>query len=714
MLNKKWIGRAGLIVLVLGLFGAYHWFGIRDFLSLEFLKSKQMEFHDYYINNTLLMAVIYSGIYILTTAASLPGATILTLAGGTVFGFTKGLALVSFSSTCGATLAFLVSRFLLRDFVQSKFHEKIEKINHGLDKDGAFYLFSLRLIPLFPFFLINLVMGLTRIRVLTFFIVSWLGMIPGTIVYVNAGTQLAKIESTREILSFELLCSFAMVGLLPLLLKFLVGFYKSRKFLRRFKKPSYFDYNMVVIGAGSGGLVSAYIASALKAKVALIEKHKMGGDCLNTGCVPSKALIRSAKIFNFFKRAEDFGFDALPAKVNFAKIMERVQRVVRDIEPHDSVARYTELGVDCLQGEAFIRSPYEVEINGQRLTTKNIVIATGASPLVPPLPGLKDVAYLTSDTVWNLREFPQRLVILGGGPIGCELAQSFARLGSKVTLVEMSSRIMGREDEDVSAFVADRFHKEGISVLTSHKALRVSASEKILVCDHSGVEVEIPFDELLVALGRKANVKGFGLEALDIEIGKNGTIVADEYMRTTNYPNIFVCGDVTGPFQFTHTASYQAWFTAVNSLFSPFKKFKVDYRVIPWCTFTDPEVARVGLSEAEANEQKRPFEVTRYGIEDLDRAITESEAHGFVKVLTKPGSDFILGVTIVGDHAGDMITEYVTAMKFGIGLNKILSTIHIYPTFSEANKYAAGVWKKNNAPQKVLEFLRRFHAWRRE
>jgi dihydrolipoamide dehydrogenase len=699
---------AGCIIIA-----AYHWLGLGQYLSLDSLKTHQASLQSYYLDHAVQVAAGFVLIYIASTALSLPGATILTLAGGAIFGLSLGTVLVSFASTIGASLAFLASRFLLRDFVQNRFKERIETINQGVNKEGAFYLFTLRLVPIFPFFLINLVMGLTSIRLPVFFLVSQIGMLPGTLVFVNAGTELAQISSLKGILSPGLLLSFALIGVLPLISKWIIGAIKARKHLRRFKQPKRFDYNMVVIGGGSAGLVSAYIASAVKAKVALIEKHKMGGDCLNTGCVPSKALIRSAKILSYFRRAEEFGLEALPAKFEFAKIMERVQKVVKEIEPHDSVERYSDLGVECISGSAKIRSPYEVEVNGKTLTTKNIVVATGASPLLPPIPGLADVGPLTSDNVWNLRELPGRLVVLGGGPIGCELTQSFARFGSQVTLVEMAPRIMSREDQDVSDLITKKFNQDGINVLTSHKALRVEKNEKVLVCEFQGKEVRVPFDAILVALGRKANVKGFGLEELGIEIAKNGTVVANEYLQTTNYPNIYVCGDVTGPYQFTHTASHQAWYVAVNALFNPLKKYKVDYRVIPWCTFTDPEVARVGLNEQEAREKGIAYQLSQYGIDDLDRAIAESEAHGFVKVLTVPGSDKILGVTIVGDHAGDIIAEYVAAMKHGFGLNKILGTIHIYPTLAEANKYAAGVWKRQNAPKKALEFLEKFHTWRR-
>lgn len=703
------------IILAVGVF-IYVKFNVGSFLNLETLKHNKENLLLALNESPIGFSVSFGLVYVIVTALSIPGASVLTLAAGALFGLYKGTIIVSFASSIGATLAFLASRYLFKSSVEKKFKERIDYINKGIERDGVFYLFTLRLIPAIPFFLINILMGITSIRAFTFYVVSQVGMLAGTIVYVNAGTELAKIENLSGILSFKLLISFTLLGLLPLISKRVVEYIKSQKHVSRYKKPSQFDYNMVVIGGGSAGLVSAYIGSAIEAKVALIEKHKMGGDCLNTGCVPSKALIRSAKIFNYFKRASEFGLEKSDLKVNFAKVMERVQNVVQKVAPHDSIERYTELGVECITGEAKILTPYEVQVNGRVLKTKNIVIATGAGPFVPPIEGIENINYLTSDNVWNLRLRPERLVVLGGGPIGCELAQSFSRLGSKVTIVEMADRIMAREDQDASDFVSETFKKENIDVLSSHRAKRfeIKSGRKYLICDSNGQDVEIEFDEVLIALGRKANIKGFGLEDLGVEISKQGTVVANEYLQTTNYPNIYVCGDVTGPYQFTHTASHQAWYVAVNALFSPFKKFKVDYSVIPWCTFTDPEVARVGLSEIEARAKGLEFEVTKYQIDDLDRAIADSEDHGFIKVLTPPRSDKILGVTIVGHHAGDVISEYVTAMKYGLGLNKILGTIHIYPTLAESNKYVAGAWKRKNAPQFALKVLNRFHQWRRK
>jgi pyruvate/2-oxoglutarate dehydrogenase complex dihydrolipoamide dehydrogenase (E3) component/uncharacterized membrane protein YdjX (TVP38/TMEM64 family) len=705
--------RLTLLVVIAVLVGLFFLFDLDRFLTLEYAKSQREALLDAYAANRGMTVAIYMGIYIAVTALSLPGAAIMTLVGGAVFGLAVGTVAVSFASTIGATLAFLVARFLLRDSVQQRFGDKLRAINEGVEKDGPFYLFTLRLIPAFPFFVINLVMGLTPIRTLQFFLVSQVGMLPGTLVYVNAGSQLGQLESLSGILSPGLIFSFVLLGLFPLLARKGVAIYKRRQVLKRFPPPAHTDYNLVVIGAGSGGLVSAYIAAAVKAKVALVEKHQMGGDCLNTGCVSSKALIRSAKMAAYGRRAADYGLEQGEVGVDFAAVMERVQRVIGKVAPHDSVERYTDLGVEVIQGEATLRSPYEVEVDGRMLTTRNIVIATGARPLVPDLPGLEKVDYLTSDTVWNLRENPGRLVVLGGGPIGCELAQAFHRLGAQVTQVQRR-RLMPREDDDVAELIEKRFRAEGIEVLTGHHTRRIEVADgrKVLVCERDGEEVQVEFDTLLLALGRQANVTGFGLEELGVALTPRGTVAADPFLRT-NFPNIYVVGDVTGPYQFTHTASHQAWYAAVNALFGPFKTFRVDYSVIPWATFTDPEVARVGLSEAEAREKGIRYEVTRYGLDDLDRAIADDEDHGFVKVLTPPGKDRILGVTLVGAHAGDLIAEFVLAMKHGLGLNKILGTIHIYPTLAEANKYAAGQWRRAHQPELVLRWVERFHRRRR-
>jgi len=707
-------GKLLVLVAIVALVVAFFALDLKRFVSLEYFQAQRAAIEAYHAANPLETAAIFFGVYVVVTGLSLPGAAILTLVAGAIFGLLWGVVIVSFASTLGATLAFFASRYLLRDWVQERFGDKLRAINAGVEREGPFYLFAMRLVPAFPFFAVNLLMGLTPIKARTFYGVSQLGMLAGTIVYVYAGTQLGQFR-----ISAGLVGAFILLGIFPLVAKKVLDGLKARKVFARWQRPADYDNNVVVIGAGSAGLVTAYIAAAVKAKVTLVERHRMGGDCLNTGCVPSKALIRTAKLLHDMKRSEEFGVRKAQADFDFADVMDRVQRVVREVEPHDSVERYSALGVDCLKGTAKITSPWTVEValeDGSRrtLTTKNIVIAAGARPFIPPIPGLAEANPLTSDNVWQIRKLPKRLVVLGGGPIGSELTQCFARLGSRVMQVEMLPRLLSKEDPEFGELVAKRFREEGIEVLTGHKAKQVlqENGEKILVVEHEGREKRIACDEILCAVGRVANTQGYGLEELGIATTKQKTVEVNDFLQTL-YPNIYACGDVAGPYQFTHTASHMAWYCAVNSIFGSFRKFRVDYSVVPWATFTDPEVARVGLNETEAKEKKIPYEVSVYGIDDLDRAMADGEAIGRVKVLTRPGTDKILGVTIAGEHAGEILAEYVAAMKNGFGLEKILGTIHTYHTMAEANKYAAGVWKRQHATRGQLELTRAIAAWGR-
>jgi pyruvate/2-oxoglutarate dehydrogenase complex dihydrolipoamide dehydrogenase (E3) component/uncharacterized membrane protein YdjX (TVP38/TMEM64 family) len=710
-----------LLLLAILLIGLFFHFNLHQLLTLEGLKGSMDQFHALREASPLLVIGGFFVLYVLVTALALPGAAILTLAAGALFGLFEGLIIASFASSIGALCSFLVSRYLLRDSLKKRFPERLSSIDAGIQKEGAFYLFTLRLVPIFPFFLINLLMGVTALKSWTFYWVSQIGMLAGTFIFVNAGTQLAKIDSLSGILSFGLITSFVLLGIFPLIAKGIVNMIKKRKVYKNWTKPTKFDRNMVVIGAGAGGLVTSYIAAAVKAKVTLIEAGEMGGDCLNYGCVPSKAIIKSAKIAEQIRHAHHYGLEDTTPQFSFKKVMARVHQVVADVAPHDSVERYTNLGVEVEKGYAKILDPWTVEISyadgtKKKLTTRTIVIATGARPFVPPLPGIEETGYVTSDTLWNefakLEEAPKKLVVLGGGPIGSELAQSFARLGSNVTQIEMAERIMIKEDLEVSEFATESLKESGVNILTSHQALRCEAKDgkKFIIVKHNEQEIEIEYDQLLCAVGRSARLTGYGLEELGIET--NRTIITNEYLETL-YPNIFAAGDIVGPYQFTHVAAHQGWYAAVNGLFGNLKKFKVDYRVIPWTTFIDPEVARVGINEAEAKEKGIDYEITRFDFEELDRAITDSATKGFIKVITPKGKDKILGVTIVSEHAGDLIAEFVLAMKHGLGLNKILGTIHSYPTWAEGNKYAAGEWKRNHAPQTVLNWLEKYHTWRR-
>jgi pyruvate/2-oxoglutarate dehydrogenase complex dihydrolipoamide dehydrogenase (E3) component/uncharacterized membrane protein YdjX (TVP38/TMEM64 family) len=712
------MNRLALVLLIAILVVAFFASGLNDLLTLEALKIRQQSLDEFVVEHRAASISGYFLAYVLIAALSIPGAAAMTLLGGALFGVLTGTVVVSFASTIGATLAFLVGRFLFRDAVERRFEAMTRRINEGVVKDGPFYLFTLRLVPIFPFFAINLVMALTRLRALTFAWVSQIGMLPATIVYVNAGTQLARIEDPGDILSPTLVGSFIALGLFPLIARKLTQILTIRRRTKRFPKPSHYDANLVVIGAGSAGLVTAYVAAAAKAKVVLIERDRMGGDCLNTGCVPSKAILRSARIASYFERADEFGLHAQDVSVDFAKVMHRVRDVVKQVEPHDSVERYSALGVDCVAGDATIESPYQVRVGERVITTRNIVIATGGKPVLPPIPGIETVQPLTSDTLWQLEEQPQRLLVLGSGPIGCEMAQAFRRLGSDVTLVSRSPRLLTREDPAVSGALVKRFEAEGMRVLLGHRAIQFEQRDGAckLLCapmdDDNTDKLSVPFDRVLIATGRRAVTEGLGLDALGIELEPGGTIAINDYLQAT-YPNIFACGDVAGPFQLTHAAAHQGWYCAMNALFGRFWKFRADYSVIPWAIFTDPEIARVGITEAEAQERGIDIEITRYDIDDLDRAIADGEAHGFVKIVTPKGSDRILGVTIVGAHAGDLIAEFVGAMRNGTGLRKILGTTHIYPTLAEANKYAAGEWQRAHLSPRLLRISQRFNAWMR-
>lgn len=704
-----------LIVAVLAVaILSYFLFDLGQYFTLQYVQSQINTFQDFRDENFTMAALVYFVVYVLISAASLPGAMIFTLLGGAIFGLLWGTLLVSFASSIGATCSFLISRTLLREYVQSRFGDYLAPINRGIEKDGSFYLFSIRMVPLFPFFMVNLVMGLTPISVVSFYFVSQVGMLLGTAVYVNAGSELAQITSLSGLVSAPVLFSLVLLGIFPLVGKLIVNSIRKNKIMKGYQRPRKFDANVVVIGGGSAGLVSAIIAVGAKAKTILIEKDRMGGDCLNTGCVPSKSLLRSGRIMSYIRRAGEYGIEGAAATVNFARVMERVQEIIKTIEPHDSMERFTSLGVECIAGDARITSPYQVEVNGRTINTRSIIIATGARPMVPPIPGLNEVGYLTSDTIWTLRELPRRLLVVGGGPIGCELAQAFNNLGAEVTQVDLAKRIMPREDVEVSEAVMAQFRRQGIQLLTSHKLSRFGkeGDTKFMEAEHEGETVRVEFDEVLLAIGRKANVEGFGLEELKMPLTAQGTVEVNSAMQTA-FPNIFACGDVAGPYQFTHMASFQAFFAAINSLLGGWWRLRARYNVVPWATFTDPEVARVGLSEAEAKSRGIKYELTRYDMDHHDRSLADGEAHGFIKVLTVPNKDKILGVTIVGYHAAELIGEFVFAMTHGMGLKKIAAVTHIYPTLLEGNKFAANAWRNKRLPEKYFPWMEKFFRWQR-
>ena len=486
--------------------------------------------------------------------------------------------------------------------------------------------------------------------------------------------------------------------------------------MSRFRRPASFTHNLIIVGAGAAGLVVALAGSAVKARVALVERERMGGDCLYTGCVPSKTLIRSATIASYINRADHFGIQVEPGRVDFSRVMERVQAVIRRMEPHDSVERYTRMGVDCYSAAGRLRSPWELDCGKLVLSAPNMVLATGTEPLVPPLPGLDEVPWLTTTTLWQESELPRRLLVLGGGPAGCELAQAFSRLGSAVTLVETAPDLLPKEDAEASSIIARCLAADGVRILTSHRAVRFVRDQNAgvvhLESDLTSAVTQVRFDRVLLAMGRRPRTEGLGLEELGVELREDGSIQVDKYLRTS-VSNLYAAGDVTGPYRFTHMASHQAWYAGVNALFGSIGRFRVNYSAVPWAIYTDPEVATVGLTERQALALGRRFEVTRLDLTDSDRAITDGMETGFIKVLTPPGRDRILGVTLVGHRAGEMLAEYVLAMSHGMGLRALLSTIHVYPTLTELNRFAAGAWRRKHAPAWLLKLAGRLHAWRR-
>lgn len=704
-MNTKIIKKAFVLAFVA--FVVYLGLKYSSYLTLESFQKYRSDIKLFSEENYLQSILLFFSVYVLSTAVSLPGATVLTLAGGALFGLFAGLIIVSFASTVGATLSFLLSRFLFRDWIRNKFQETFNKIDEGFNRQGSSYLFSMRLLPVFPFFAVNALMGLTQISIFRFFIVSQIGMLPGTFLYVWAGTELGQVTSVSGLISTKVFLAFALLAMFPYLIKLFMNAFNQWKLNSKFKRPLSYDYNVVVIGAGAGGLVSTAISRAVKAKAAIIESHKMGGDCLNYGCVPSKALIHASQRFDRTKSK-----NGVLSSTDFESVLEHIHSSIKAIEPHDSIERFKSLGADVFQGSAKILTPWEVFVNGKKLTTRSIIIASGAAPFVPKIKGLEMIRVLTSETFWDLKQLPNKMIVIGGGPIGCEISQALSKIGVEILLVERSSRLLSAETKEVSDLVFDQMQQDGVKILLNSEIESFLTANSCKVLESGKVEIYENFDAVFFAIGRKPRVENLGLEELGIPIAKNGTIEHNEYLQT-KYRNIYVCGDVAGPIQLTHVAGHQAWYAAVNALFSNFKSFKEDLSVIPRCTFTYPEVASVGLSEQELEKKNYDFEITHYPLTTFDRAVCDQATNGFVRLLTKKNSDQILGVTIVSPRAGEMIAEFALAMRWKLGLKKILSTVHAYPTWSDANKMAALAWQKKHVPPKLVALSEKFHDWKR-
>ena len=686
-------------------------FDLQNLFTLAALKEKQVQLQGAVNNNPLYSATIFFIAYVVFAGLSLPGVVIFTLAAGALFGILQGTILVSFASTIGAFVAFLVARYLLHDSVQQKFANRLTTINRKIKSEGAFYLLFLRLVPVFPFFLVNIIIALTPIRPLTFYWVSQLGMLPATLVYVNAGTQLAKVSELKDITSPAILFAFLLLGIFPFVAKGIANFLKAQRVYRNFSRPQQYGYHTIVLGGGSAGLVAAYTTSTLQGKPLLVERGKMGGDCLNTGCVPSKSIIRSSKFIADMQRSKSFGISKTSYEFSYQNIIERVHNKIATIAPKDSIERYTDLGVDCEQGTASVVSPWEVEVNGQRYAAKNIIIATGATPLIPNISGLSDIPYFTTDTIWSLQELPDHLLIIGAGPIGCELGQAFARLGARVSIVHRRSMILPNEDEEAAVLLEQALTLDQITLCTNFLTEKISANgdNYILHGKHEGAPVQISFSHLLLATGRSPNLTG--LENLQLETDDNGRLLVNETLQT-RFPNIYACGDITSPMQYTHVASHQAWYAAFNALFRPIKAFRCRLDNIPRAVFTDPEIASVGITEKQAIAQQLPYRITTFPMDDIDRAITDNATEGFIKVMTAGNSDKILGVCVVGEHASELIAEFVLAKTHNLGLNKILQTVHIYPTRGEINRMVAGKWRREQISSRTMQILKKFQHWR--
>ena len=476
-------------------------------------------------------------------------------------------------------------------------------------------------------------------------------------------------------------------------------------------------YNLVIIGAGTAGLVTAAIASALGAKVALIERHLMGGDCLNVGCVPSKGIIRAARAWAAVKEAEQFGLQVSGEAIrDFGAAMARMRKLRARISHVDSAHRYTKLGVDVFIGNGRFTSSSTISVDGTSLQFAKAVICTGARAAAPPIPGLEQIKYLTNETIFSLTDLPARLGVIGAGPIGCEMAQSFARFGSQVFLVEAMHGVLPNEDKDASEIVERSMLRDGVTLLCCGKDLKIRLVDgmKHMSVDSHGQQYDMPVDEVLVGVGRTPNTEGLGLETIGVDFNHTGVTV-NHRLQTSN-PKIFAAGDICSPFKFTHTADAQAQIVIQNALFPhPFGLgyASTDNLIIPWATYTQPEIAHVGLYEKDAQAKGLEVETFTFPLNEVDRAILDGEDEGFARVHVKKGTDQIVGATIVATNAGDMISEYTLAMKGGLGLSTIANTIHPYPTQAEVIKKTANAWRKTTFTESKKQFLSKIFAWSR-
>ncbi len=690
--------------------------------------------------------------YAVLTVAMIPGSA-LTIGSGLIFGFWKGFAVVTVGANLGALGAFLLARTLFRERAEAlaRGQKTFRAVDSAIAREGFRIVLLLRLSPVFPFTVLNVLLGVTGISAASYVLANLIGMLPGTLMFVYLGTlgeaaagtqslgqtvlRIVGLAATvvvtvvitriaRRALKAASLDGGANPGVAPEAApvgagaKTIPGDAYDQALLASVKPTAHVNpipqdrYNLVVIGAGTAGLVTAAGGAGLGAKVALIEKHMFGGDCLNVGCVPSKGIIRAGRAAAAVREAGAFGIRlAGEPRIDFAATMERMRRLRAGIAPHDSVKRFSELGIDVYLGEGRFTGPDEIEVGGNKLRFQAAVIATGARATFPRIPGIEEVEPLTNENVFTLTELPRSLILLGAGAIGCEMAQTFRRLGSEVTIVIRGNRIMTREDPDAALIVQRKFEQEGIRVLTGSAIKRAEkrGGKKVIVIERDGSEESVEADQILIGMGRAPNVEGLGLSAAGIAYGTEGVTV-DANMRTTN-PRVFAAGDICSRLKFTHAADAQARIVLRNALF--FGRARATDLVIPWCTYTDPEIAHVGCYEKEARDRGLAVTTFTVPLEDVDRAILDGETEGFGRIHLKSGTDRILGATVVASHAGDMIGELTMAIQNGLGAGKLASVIHPYPTQGEVVRKLGDAYMRTKLTPGVKRIMARILRWRR-
>ncbi|MBA3536096.1 MAG: FAD-dependent oxidoreductase [Tatlockia sp.] len=683
------------LILLLGLLILFFSLRLDKYLTFTSLRENRATLISWTKEHFFMAALLYMSCYTLAVAASVPGAVFLTLAGGFLFGVVFGTVFVIVSATLGATALFFAVRTSFGDWLAKSALSWLGRMREGFQQNAFSYLLMLRLVPLFPFWVVNIVPALLGVDAKTFIITTFFGILPGSIVYVMVGNGLSHVFEANQTPNLGII--FDIKVLLPLLalaaLSFIPILYKrvNPKEQKKNPKTNQIKCDLSIIGAGAGGLSVAAVAAQLGLKVVLLESGKMGGDCLNYGCVPSKSLLAAGKIAYQLRHAAQFGISSKGLEIDFKKVMQQVHAVIKVLAKNDSVERFESLGVQVIKAVARFSGVNTLVAQDRVIEARRIVIATGSSPFKPPIPGLEDTPYLTNETIFNLTEQPKHLIVIGGGPIGCELAQAFSMLGSKITLIE-GFNLLPKDDVDCVAILRAQLKAMGIIIHEQAKVLGVEPHAhggiKVSI-NQAGEKLAIRGSHLLIATGRRANVENLDLEKAGIVYSNKG-IEVNSRLQTSNR-RVYALGDVVGPYQFTHMATYQAGIVLRNIAFKI--PAKVDYRAIPWVTYTLPEIAHVGLLAEEALKHA-DIQFTEWSFLENDRAQTEHSLEGKIKIISdKKGR--VLGVTIVGAHAGELILPWVIAIREKRTLRSFTDAVSPYPTLSEISKRVAGEFYKS-------------------